>query len=61
MDHTRADLSILHPFTADEISNYVCFLRRNGAKSVAVSVEAALSEEAEPHEAERARLSSAGH
>ena len=61
MDQMRADLSILQPFTANEIANYIGFLRRNGADSVAVSVEAALRDEAKTGEAERARLRSVGN
>lgn len=38
----EADLSILWPFTADQIADYVVYLRREGAVLVAASVEAAL-------------------
>jgi len=38
----QADLSILRPFTLDQISRYIAFLRRNDANDVADAVEDAL-------------------
>jgi len=42
MSAEQADLSILRPFTLDQVSRYLEFLRRNDANDVADAVEDAL-------------------
>ena len=42
MSASRVDLSVLRPFTSAQIDNYLAFLRKNGAASIAAAVEAAL-------------------
>ena len=41
MSSSQADLSILRPFTAEDIRRYIAFLRQQGADTVAAAVETA--------------------
>ena len=41
MSSSQVDLSILRPFTAEDLRRYIDFLRQQGAEAVAVAVEIA--------------------
>jgi hypothetical protein len=48
MPSTQADLSILRPFTPEDLRRYVSFLRKQGADAVATAVEVAAKRDGIP-------------
>jgi hypothetical protein len=48
MPSTQADLSVLRPFTPEDLRRYVSFLRKQGAEAVAAAVEVAAKRDGIP-------------